>query len=143
MNEQSSPHYAGFWIRCLAALIDTALLCIALYGVWYLLDAQMLADSFDPEAPYKLEYFVLEYLVPAIAVILLWTKFSSTPGKMFFGMKIVDQNTLLPVSMGRYIIRYLGYFPSMLILNLGIFWVAFDKRKQGWHDKIAGTVVIR
>ncbi|MBL8320870.1 MAG: RDD family protein, partial [Acinetobacter sp.] len=41
------------------------------------------------------------------------------------------------------IIRYVGYFPAMMALFIGIFWVAFDKRKQGWHDKMANTVVIR
>ncbi len=40
-------------------------------------------------------------------------------------------------------LRYLGYYISMLPLFLGIFWVGWDKRKQGWHDKIAGTLVIK
>ncbi len=39
--------------------------------------------------------------------------------------------------------RYLGYFASTIPLCLGFLWIAFDKRKQGWHDKLAGTVVIR
>jgi len=39
--------------------------------------------------------------------------------------------------------RYFGYFLASIPLGLGLLWVAFDKRKQGWHDKLAGTVVIR
>ena len=39
--------------------------------------------------------------------------------------------------------RYLAYFVSTIPLALGLIWVAFDKRKQEWHDKLAGTVVIR
>ncbi len=39
-------------------------------------------------------------------------------------------------------VRYLAYFVSLVPLGLGYLWVALDKRKQGWHDKIAGTVVI-
>jgi uncharacterized RDD family membrane protein YckC len=39
--------------------------------------------------------------------------------------------------------RYFAYFLSTIPLGLGLIWVAFDKRKQGWHDKLAGTVVIK
>jgi uncharacterized RDD family membrane protein YckC len=39
--------------------------------------------------------------------------------------------------------RYLGYFVSTIPFGLGLFWIGWDKRKQGWHDKLAGTVVIR
>jgi uncharacterized RDD family membrane protein YckC len=39
--------------------------------------------------------------------------------------------------------RYLGYFVSAIPLFLGLIWVGIDGRKQGWHDKLAGTVVIR
>ena len=45
--------------------------------------------------------------------------------------------------VSQFIIRYLGYYVAMLPLFLGIIWVGIDKRKQGWHDKLAGTVVIR
>ena len=41
------------------------------------------------------------------------------------------------------VIRYLGYYVSTIPLGLGLIWVAFDARKQGWHDKMAGTVVVR
>jgi uncharacterized RDD family membrane protein YckC len=40
------------------------------------------------------------------------------------------------------LLRYLGYFLSILPLGLGFLWIAWDARKQGWHDKLAGTVVI-
>jgi uncharacterized RDD family membrane protein YckC len=40
-------------------------------------------------------------------------------------------------------LRYAGYFVALLPVGLGILWVAFDARKQGWHDKLAKTVVVR
>ena len=46
-------------------------------------------------------------------------------------------------TLGRFIIRYIGYIPSFAVFLLGILWVAFNSRKQGWHDKMANTVVIR
>jgi uncharacterized RDD family membrane protein YckC len=39
--------------------------------------------------------------------------------------------------------RYVGYIISTIPLCLGFLWVGFDSKKQGWHDKIAGTVVVR
>lgn len=41
------------------------------------------------------------------------------------------------------LIRYVGLFVSFLVLAIGVIWVAFDANKQGWHDKIAGTYVVR
>jgi len=49
----------------------------------------------------------------------------------------------MPPSLGQAIGRYLAYFVSALVLGLGFIWIAFDTRKQGWHDKLAGTVVVR
>jgi len=46
-------------------------------------------------------------------------------------------------SKGRLALRYLGYYVSTIVLFLGFFWVAWDKKKQGWHDKMARTVVIK
>ena len=87
--------------------------------------------------------FVISYLFPAVASITFWIYKSATPGKMVFGLKIVDAETAGPCGTGQLIGRYLGYYPSFLVLGLGFIWVAFDKRKQGWHDKMAGTLVIR
>ncbi len=66
-----------------------------------------------------------------------------TPGKIILGLKIVDVDTGGKLSIGKAIGRYVGYIIAVLPLCLGIFWVGIDKRKQGWHDKLAGTVVIR
>jgi uncharacterized RDD family membrane protein YckC len=54
-----------------------------------------------------------------------------------------DAKTLGKPSTGQLIGRYLAYYVSTLPLCLGFLWVAFDKRKQGWHDRIAGTLVIK
>jgi uncharacterized RDD family membrane protein YckC len=41
------------------------------------------------------------------------------------------------------IVRALACFFSLIVVGLGFFWIAFDPEKQGWHDKIAGTVVVK
>ncbi len=87
--------------------------------------------------------FFRSYVLPAIAVIVFWIYKSATPGKMAISAKIVDAETGENPSTAQCIGRYFAYFVSIFPLCLGIFWVAFDKKKQGWHDKLAGTVVVR
>ena len=62
---------------------------------------------------------------------------------MAIGARIVDVATGRPASPAQLVVRYLGYFVASIPLFLGIIWVAFDARKQGWHDKIAGIVAVR
>ncbi len=134
-------NYAGFWIRTGAALIDSVaiLLLIApvltvVYGKGYWFDNSLYQGVWD---------IVLNFIFPAVAVVLFWLYRSATPGKMLTRLVIIDAQTGKKPTTGQFIIRYLGYYVSMLPLFLGIFWVGIDKRKQGFHDKMADTVVIR
>jgi hypothetical protein len=70
-------------------------------------------------------------------------KYLGTPGKMLLRLRVVDAHTGQAISTPKAIGRYLGYYVSVLPLMLGIIWVGIDKKKQGFHDKLAGTVVIR
>ena len=87
--------------------------------------------------------FLVQLLLPAALIVGFWVWKSTTPGKMVVSAKIVDAKTLGDPSTGQLIVRYVGYFISTFVFFLGFLWVAFDKRKQGWHDKIAGTLVIK
>jgi uncharacterized RDD family membrane protein YckC len=82
-------------------------------------------------------------LVVGIVIVSFWRYCGATPGKLAVGVKIVDAQTGNPPSTGRLVVRLLCYLLSALPLYLGFLWVAIDRRKQGWHDKIAGTVVIQ
>ena len=133
--------YAGFWIRVGAALIDTVLILIvitpilmAIYGKSYWMYETMLHGFWD---------LIFGYVLPAVIVIVFWVYKSATPGKMATKLIIVDAQTGGKPSTRQFIIRYVGYYLAMLPLFLGIIWVGFDKRKQGWHDMLAGTVVLR
>ena len=139
--DATSEQYAGFWVRVVASLIDSVILGIitvpllwSIYGAAYFESEKLL------EGPAE---FLISWVFPAFAVILLWIYKESTPGKMAFGLRIVDATTGQHASTGQYIGRYFGYFVSTIPLALGLIWVGFDDRKQGWHDKLAGTVVIR
>jgi len=78
-----------------------------------------------------------------MVIVAFWIYRSATPGKMAMNLIIVDAKTGGRPSTPQFVGRYFGYFVSVLPLMLGIIWVGFDKRQQGWHDKMAGTVVIR
>ena len=86
---------------------------------------------------------LLSWVFPVVAVIAFWALKSATPGKMAFSAIIVDARTGAKPSVPQFIARYFCYIIAALPLLLGIIWVGIDRRKQGWHDKIAGTVVIR
>lgn len=140
--EDSSAECVGFWPRVGATIIDsiimlviTSPLMIAIYGGDYFTgnDLSLVCGPAD---------FLVTWVLPAVATILFWMYKQATPGKLAVSARVVDARTGNPPTLGQSIIRYLGYFVSMLPLFLGIIWVAFDPRKQGWHDKLAGTVVI-
>jgi uncharacterized RDD family membrane protein YckC len=76
-------------------------------------------------------------------VILFWRHRQATPGKMMLALHVVDADSGGPLSLGQGVGRYFAYFVSTIPFCLGFLWVAFDKRKQGWHDKLAHTVVVR
>jgi len=151
--------YGGFWIRVAAAIIDTICVMMVItpvlmwiYGSGYLMDPLNQALSLDPTNVDESGSFfkfagpadvVLNYVFPAIAIVLFWIARQATPGKMLLKLRIVDAKTLGKLTPGQAIGRYLGYYVSILGLFLGLLWVGWDKRKQGWHDKLAGTVVIQ
>ncbi len=137
MREQ---HYAGFWIRVLASLIDTVILlvlssvCLGLFYGMRTID-QLLAQQ-NPWVS------LLNWVLPIALTVFFWVRYLGTPGKLLLGLHVVDAETGAPLRTPQAIGRYLGYYVSLLALGLGFIWVAFDSRKQGFHDKLAGTVVI-
>ena len=139
-NATSSTRYMGFWARVAATIVDNILIILvtlpllyAIYGAEYFASEELTQGTMD---------ILISYILPAIAVIIFWQYKQATPGKMLFNARIVDAKTGNKPSNGQWIIRYLGYIPSTLVFGLGFLWVALDKKKQGWHDKMAGTVVV-
>jgi len=134
--------YAGFWLRFCAIIIDSILFILLLIPLPLIYGFGQYLNS-GPLSYLGVWHILLELILPITLTILLWLRFSATPGKMFLKLKIVDTKTSGPISFRQALIRYIGYLPSFYCLLLGILWVAFDKRKQGWHDKLASTAVIR
>jgi uncharacterized RDD family membrane protein YckC len=146
-----APKFAGFWIRSLAYMIDgfvlLALLAL-LVGVGIFGYASgsrtgtmhSLAYTFY-EANWNFMNIVAFALNMAYFTFFLGTR-GQTPGKMVCGLKVVRLDGS-PVGFAQAALRTLGYYLNHFTLCLGFLWVAFDSRKQGFHDKIAGTFEIR
>ena len=162
--------YAGFWIRVGAYLID-AIPLIVIGFILFTPTMTAMADAVRdvPLAPRGASVSSPEYqawqaalterieasmagtyrvfglfqLASLAYFVGFWTWRGQTPGMMLLGLRVareVDGRNpgLVPSSL-----RYAGYVLSWIALFIGFIWVAFDGRKQGWHDKIAGTVVVR
>ncbi len=135
-----TPHYVGFWKRFFATVLDSLLLlCLIVPPLFYLYGWEYFQSTSLVVGPAD---FVISWVLPVVFVFVFWMIKQATPGKMLVGFKIVDAQTGGKPTLSQWIIRHLGYFVSTLPLGLGFLWVAFDSRKQGWHDKMAGTVVV-
>lgn len=87
--------------------------------------------------------FALSTLVNFLYYWYFWTHVDGqTPGKVLLNIKII-KTTGEPLTAGDVVMRYLGYWISAICLCVGYVWVLFDRENQGWHDKIAGTYVVR
>ena len=147
-------NYGGFWRRAMAFSIDKIIL---LFTSLFVLFIGMLALSisflshYREMLPERFEQmtitFVFIYLFMTIFISMFYFTYfhgvaGQTPGKMIFGLKVV-QSTGEQMTFGLAFLRWVGYVISAVVLYLGFVWIAIDANKQGWHDKIAGTVVIR
>jgi uncharacterized RDD family membrane protein YckC len=121
--------YAGFWIRLGAGVIDLLILGFIDGFIAYFFPAPII--------------WVTNGLVISVAYLLgFWAWRGQTPGKMAVGVKIIRTDSS-PIKWQCVLYRFLGYIVSVVTLFIGFIWVAFDSRKQGIHDKIADTYVVK
>ena len=87
--------------------------------------------------------FRWQLYVLSIYTIICWHFWSATPGKMLCRLKVVDAKTGGPMGDWQSVVRVLGYFLSAVPFGLGFFWIAIDRKRRGWHDLLAGTMVVK
>ena len=129
--------YAGRLHRFLAFLVDAIVISIIIL----VLGAVGVIDPLDNEAGASTQ--VVEAVIAFGYYILLTAAFGATLGKMALGIKVVDESGQKAGFFKVLIRETIGKVVSGLIFLLGYIWVLFDGRRQGWHDKIAATFVVR
>jgi len=132
--------YVGFWPRVWATVIDSILVSIILVPLVRLIYGDEYESLKLIQGPADL---LISLVLPAVAIVIFWINRQATPGKIAIGARIVDAKTGGKPTTRQLVLRYLGYYVAAIPLFLGLIAVAFDPRKQGWHDKLAGTAVVR
>jgi uncharacterized RDD family membrane protein YckC len=148
--------YAGFWVRFVALLIDEIILFVPLVIVFFATEGSTFTNYNNCVQSGALTtvcssaylgslglFELVAFGASAVYSILLWALFGGTLGQRMLGLHVVDAATGQSIGLGRSIGRYVGFVVSGVALDIGFIWAAFDPRKQGWHDKIASTFVVR
>jgi uncharacterized RDD family membrane protein YckC len=159
--------YAGFWRRVAAGLIDGfiftifwtfgafAILVPAMRSLDYsvfqfdpvtgqpLATPEEMNAAFAPLLGPLLVFYGLVLIIVAVYNIVLWAWLGGTIGQRALGMEVRRESDGRRIGFWRACLRYLGYIVASIPFAIGIFWIGLDPRKQGWHDKIARTLVVR
>jgi uncharacterized RDD family membrane protein YckC len=138
--ERAQSMYAGFWIRVFAFLIDAVATGI-LVGIF---TAGQPLPQAGPNWLYEYRWqSLMETFIGFAYFTICW---SSVTGGQTLGMRVLNLRVIgvdgHPISIPRAALRWVGMLISAAVVLLGLLWVAFDQRKQGWHDKIANTFVV-
>jgi uncharacterized RDD family membrane protein YckC len=135
-------HYAGFWVRFVAILVDAIVLTILSAALIPMTGSQVITTT---NGVVTVNYAANAYstLIGLVYFVGLWSWRGQTIGMMPFNMQVVGVADGKKIDILRGLLRYVGVIISIIPLFIGLIWAAFDARKQGWHDKIASTVVIR
>jgi len=136
----------GFIPRLGAHLIDAVIVAVVQWavqlGLFVAIDVLAAPPGGTAPPAVGMTAAALVVLINPAYFVGFWRLRGQTPGKMALGLKIVAEDGS-PLSWGRAIVRYLGWLAGGLVLALGYIWVAFDAKRQGWHDKLARTYVVR
>lgn len=125
----------GFGRRFIAFIVDGAILWVVLNFF------DVIISTVGGANEYSVLLDFLNILIPFGYFVGFWATISQTPGKMVMGIKVVGIDGK-PISWGKAVVRYIGYFISWVIFFLGFVWIGFDSKRQGWHDKLADTYVV-
>ncbi len=142
MADEKTTQYAGFWKRVGAYLVDVAVLA----PIWLFLIIPY--DAFNPERNIQntisLEFasLIATFLMTAYEVIMYAEYDGQTLGKRVTGIKVIMEDGS-KITYGKALLRAICEYLSTAIAGLGYLWVAWDKKKQGWHDKISQTLVVK
>lgn len=148
---------AGFWIRFLAVIIDALVLWVITFPVSLLIGLLSLAFGFAASGESATETFsgpvfllqIISYVISGVIWIAYFAYFyqkkGATPGKLLFGMRVLDSSTGANLTLKQAILReFLARLLSgLLLLGIGYFIAAFREDRKALHDLLAGTQVLK
>jgi uncharacterized RDD family membrane protein YckC len=136
--------YGGFWIRVLAAILDSIVLGVIFTPVAFMFAVPMMSGDFHSGMPFM--SFTAWPLWFGLKLVYYAAMESSshqaTLGKLICGLRVTDINgrrLSFPHAAGRYLAKIL----SSITLGIGYLMAGFTARKQGLHDIVAGTLVVK
>ncbi|MEN8041346.1 MAG: RDD family protein [Actinomycetota bacterium] len=135
---------AGFVTRLFAYLADLAVLAgVLAVGGWLavLVDDMVHRMSLEPRMSVSTVYVLMIPSIIALYFVMFWALTGRTIGKWFMGLKVIGEDGR-PPTIGRSLLRLLGYALSTVGFWMGFAWVIVDEERQGWHDHIAKTWVV-
>jgi uncharacterized RDD family membrane protein YckC len=137
--------FGGFWIRFVAHVIDGLITGAVTYGLLFAVKpiscVSQDGNTCLPGTTTLGAGFFPIIAIPAVYLVVTWAV-GGTLGQRILGLRVVRADTGTNLGVGRALLRGVGYILASAILDIGLIWAAFDSRKQGWHDKIAGSLVI-
>ena len=130
--------YASRWLRFFAWIIDGVVIAIVMFVLW--LAGLVGADSVEG---FGASDGLVNAVVTLVYYVAMTAAFGATLGKMALGMRVADADGNRP-GVGAVLMReVVGKVVSALVILIGFFWILVDDRRQGWHDKIGKTFVVK
>jgi uncharacterized RDD family membrane protein YckC len=146
MTDNLQGYYAGFISRLIAFSIDIAIIVVVLIFAGWLLNTMStifqlgILESISTSFQIWVTSLIV-LLFSAGYYIFFWTLVGQTPGKLLLGLRVVSRSGR-PITFWQALRRFVGYFISAIAIYIGYLWILIDNRRQGWHDKLAGTYVV-
>jgi uncharacterized RDD family membrane protein YckC len=134
----------GFGRRLAATIIDGIILFVATFLLTLAVGLiGVFANLYTTKAPIPVNALIAIFglILSFLYYVVAWSKSGQTIAKSVLGIKVVGADGQ-SLSFGKAFLRYVGYIISAVLLSLGFLWIAFDKKRQGWHDKIASSYAI-
>jgi len=133
MPTAATSEKASFWIRFLGIAID---------GIVVTIVGSILNGATSRGEPTTGAGF--SALLGIFYYVYFWSSYGKgqTLGSRVVGIRVVKTDGTYLDLVGAFL-RYVGWVISCVCLFIGVIWAAFDAQKQGWHDKIAGTYVVK
>jgi uncharacterized RDD family membrane protein YckC len=139
--------FGGFGERLIAYIIDivvTGLVILVIVVIGGLIVAGGAASDIDILTGAGIVVLVLALIIIPLAYFpYFWARDGQTPGMRMLDLRVVRDADGGPISGGQAVLRLIGYWVSGAVFYLGYIWIFVDKRRRGWHDLIAGTVVVK